>query len=301
MDPYEAEAGKIPPTDLYYDLPLYGRYNPSPQDFKPLEEYCNSNTQEALQYWTEVLEKCDSTCYVYQNPFGGRDVFALGSIIIKSCHLGTRDAGSESSRDYSTADKNEVAAIQLVPNTVPVPRIFFSGKLKGKDAIVQERIPGVALNVAWPYLSPAQKDSFKEQTQKMMAELSTVQPPSTVLEPTYIMPDPNPIVNRDISSSESAILFSDRSERGSRKLNFMHNDLQPSNIIVRNDQIVGIVDWEHAGWFHWDDVGAVHSRFRTPRREDFAGIQLSEEELNDLEYWGDLYAFEPSDSSMCFK
>jgi aminoglycoside phosphotransferase (APT) family kinase protein len=79
----------------------------------------------------------------------------------------------------------------------------------------------------------------------------------------------------------------------------MHNDLQPSNIIVRNDQIVGIIDWEHAGWFHWDDVGAVHSQFRTPRREDFAGVQLSKEELDDLEYWGDLYAFEPSESNIC--
>lgn len=130
MDPYETEAGKIPPTDLYYDLPLYGRYNPSPQDFKPLEEYCNSNTQEALQYWTEVLEKCDATCHVYRTPFGGRDVFALGSIIVKSCHLRTTDTGSESSRDYSIADKNEVAAIQLVPNTIPVPRIHFSGKVE---------------------------------------------------------------------------------------------------------------------------------------------------------------------------
>lgn len=79
----------------------------------------------------------------------------------------------------------------------------------------------------------------------------------------------------------------------------MHNDLQPSNIIVQKDQIVGIVDWEHAGWLHWDDVGAIHSQFRTARREDFANVQLSEEELDDLEYWGDLYAFEPSDSSMC--
>ncbi|PNP43978.1 hypothetical protein TGAMA5MH_04263 [Trichoderma gamsii] len=288
MDPYEAEAGKIPPTDLYYDLPLYGRYNPSPQDFNPLEEHCNSNTQEALQYWTGVVEKCDATCYVYQNPFGGRDVFALGSIIVKSCHLGTRDAGAESSRDYSIADKNEVAAIQLVPKT-----------LKGKDVIIQERIPGVALNVAWPYLSPTQKASFKTQTRKMILELSTVKPPSTVLEPTYLVSDPNPMVNRDISSVEGATLFSDRSERDSRELNFMHNDLQPSNIIVRNDQIVGIVDWEHAGWFYWDDVGVVHSQFRTPNREDFAGVQLSEEELEDLEYWGDLYAFNSSVSSMC--
>ncbi|KAL6907183.1 kinase-like domain-containing protein [Trichoderma evansii] len=299
MDPYVTEAGKIPPTDLYYDFPLYGRYNPSPQDFKPLEKYCNSNTQEALQYWTEVLGKCDSTCYVYQNPFGGRDVFALGRIIVKSCHLGSGDVGSESSRDYSIADKNEVAAIQLVPNTIPVPRILFSGKLKGKDVIIQQRIPGVGLNVVCPYLSPRQKSSFKKQTRKILHQLSTVKPPSTVLEPTYIVSDPNPISNRGISSSEYEILFGNRSDKGATQLSFMHNDLQPSNIIVQNDQIVGIVDWEHAGWFHWDDVGAIHSQFRIPRREDFAGVQLSEEELSDLEYWGHLYALDPSDGNKC--
>ncbi|KAL7923757.1 kinase-like domain-containing protein [Trichoderma austrokoningii] len=283
MDPYEAQAGKIPPTDLYYDLPLYGRYSPSPQDFKPREEYCssNNNTKEALQYWTEVLNKCDSTCYVYQNPFGGRDVFALGSIIIKSCHLG--DARSETSRDYSIADKNEVAAIQLVPNTVPVPRILFSGKIKGNDVIIQERIPGVGLNVAWPYLSPTQKASFKKQTREIIHELSTVKPPPTVQEPTYIVSDPNPVTNRDIQPSENEILFN-RSSKRATQLGFMHNDLQPSNIIVHNNQI-----------FHRDDVSAVHSQFRTPRREDFAGVQLSAEELDDLEYWGDLYDFEHSD------
>lgn len=37
---------------------------------------------------------------------------------------------------------------------------------------------------------------------------------------------------------------------------FTHGDLSPRNIIVLNDKIVGIVDWEEAGWFpeYWEYV-----------------------------------------------
>ncbi|PTB38771.1 hypothetical protein M441DRAFT_238565 [Trichoderma asperellum CBS 433.97] len=83
----------------------------------------------------------------------------------------------------------------------------------------------------------------------------------------YLVSDPNPRANRNISSSESEILFGNRLDRGAEQLNFMHNDLQPSNIIDQND------------------VSAVHSQFLTPRREDFAGVQLSEEKMDDLEHW----------------
>lgn len=67
-------------------------------------------------------------------------------------------------------------------------------------------------------------------------------------------------------------IYGNRSDKGARQLNFMHSNLQSSNIIVQNDRIVGIVYWEHAGWFNWDNVGATHSQFRTARRENFAGV-----------------------------
>lgn len=110
-----------------------------------------------------------------------------------------------------------------------------------------------------------------------------MQPLSTVVEPTYLVSDPNPRTNRNISSSESEILFGNRLDRGAKQLKFVHNDLQPSDTIVEND------------------VGAVHSQFLTPKREDFAGVQLPEEKMDDLEYLGDLYAFASSYSSMCYE
>lgn len=30
---------------------------------------------------------------------------------------------------------------------------------------------------------------------------------------------------------------------------FTHGDLNPANIIIRGDQVVGIIDWEFAGWY----------------------------------------------------
>lgn len=39
---------------------------------------------------------------------------------------------------------------------------------------------------------------------------------------------------------------------------FTHGDLNPSNIIVRGDEVVGIIDWEFAGWYppYWDYTSA---------------------------------------------
>lgn len=144
MDPYEARPEGIPPHDLYKDLPLYGRYCPQPEDFVPEPKYCNSTTPEALHYWSTVLQKCDSRCYVYENPFGGRDVFALGSVIIKSRHLQLNrgDLGSESSRDYSITDANEIAAIRLASRVVTTPDIFF----KGRVSYVLPSFPGRIAN-----------------------------------------------------------------------------------------------------------------------------------------------------------
>lgn len=69
----------------------------------------------------------------------------------------------------------------------------------------------------------------------------------------------------------------------------MHNDITPSNIIVDDDRIVGLVDWEMAGFIGWKTAGEIHRRIRTPQRESFVNITLSEERLQDIMYWNDLY------------
>ncbi|KAF2688156.1 hypothetical protein K458DRAFT_467804 [Lentithecium fluviatile CBS 122367] len=158
MNPYEAKEEESPSTDRYADVPLYGRYFPRPDDFKPEGRYINSTTPESLEYWCSVLQKCTETNRPYENQDRGRDVFAPGTVIIKSSHLKGALRGRRSHRNYSYADVNEVGA------TAFARKVLDEVKINGRDVFVQERIPGIGLNVAWQYISQSQKSSFKQQT-----------------------------------------------------------------------------------------------------------------------------------------
>lgn len=133
MNPYEASPEKIPCTDRYIAEPFYGRYSPRTNDFVPDKRYVNSASLESLEYWMSVLEQCDESVRIYDNIDGGRDVFALGSVIVKSSHLKEKLEGRRAHRDYSFADKNEVEATALarrVLGDIKVPGIYFAGKVR---------------------------------------------------------------------------------------------------------------------------------------------------------------------------
>ena len=70
---------------------------------------------------------------------------------------------------------------------------------------------------------------------------------------------------------------------------FTHSDFNISNVIVDDNRIVGLVDWEMAGFFSWKAAGDIHSRIRTPQRKHFVGAGLSEETLQEMMWWDDLY------------
>lgn len=127
-----------------------------------------------------------------------------------------------------------------------------------------------------------------------------IHPHFALAGPSYVMPDDDPIRHRGITEVEYNLLFGRVSktdgnlngdqEKRNEILSFMHNNLNESNIIVNNDKIVGLVDWEMAGWFGLTRAGAVHAQCRTPSRDNFAKLNLAEERLVDLTYWNDLYA-----------
>lgn len=155
---------------------------------------------------------------------------------------------------------------------------------------VQERIPGVGLNVAWQYISKSQKASFKEQARQMLQKLRTITPPSEINYRSYIVSDPDPVHHRGIQEIEKDIIFANNKEYSD--LSFMHNDVSRSNCIVDNDKIIGLVDWEMAGFFGWKTAASIHVQIRSPRRESYTLIDLPEEFLNDILFWNDLYDVE---------
>ncbi|KAI1425717.1 kinase-like domain-containing protein [Xylaria sp. FL1777] len=289
MNPYEADPKKIPADDLYWDIPSFGRYLARPDDFQVDRQYVNSRTEDSLRYWASVLDRCDETVRIYPADDDGRDVFALGSVIVKSSHLHT--TRKQDKVDFTYADANEVQAIALVRGVlddVKVPKIYFNGQINGSPVIIQERIPGVGLNVAWPYLSPAQRASFKQQARQLLRRIHSIKPITGQHQGhQHVVPDPNILTNRRINSLEKEILFS--TPRNDTDVGFMHNDFTTSNCIVDNDKIVGIIDWEMAGFFGWSTAAKIHSRIRTPQREHFVNANLSEETLREMMVWNDLY------------
>ncbi|KAJ9301240.1 hypothetical protein DTO271G3_1375 [Paecilomyces variotii] len=291
-NPYEADPEKIPTTDLYADVPLYGRYYQKPDDFHVDFQHVNSQTADSLRYWTWVIGLCTEDNRIYPADDGGRDVFALGSVIVKSSHLHAHKGAQYPEIDFSYADANEIQAIALaktVLKDIKVPKIYFSGKINGHQVLIQERLPGVALCVAWPYLSRESKNSYKEQARKILRQLHTIKPPENLKlqSRSHVVPDPNIFINGRINKLEMEILFSLTNH--DPDMSFMHNDLTLSNCIVNNGTIVGLIDWEMAGFFGWKIAGEVHRRIRTPQIEHFVNANLSKEALEDMTFWNDLY------------
>jgi Phosphotransferase enzyme family len=153
--------------------------------------------------------------------------------------------------------------------------------------LVQERIPGVGLNVAWLYLSQGQRESFKQQAREILQQLQTIKPTDERRTRCYIVQDPNILTNSRVRPLEGDILFSDTNIN--LDMSFTHNDFTPSNCIVDNNKIVGLVDWEMAGFFGWKTAGEIHRRIRTPQKEHFVNANFSEETLQDIMWWNDLY------------
>lgn len=137
MNPYATDPDDIPPSDLYADLPLYGRYHPRPDDFRIDRQHINSESTDSLDYWASILDLCNQTVRIYSADEGSRDVFALGSIIVKSSHLHAQGSARYTEIDYSYADANELQAIAIAKNVlkdVRVPEIYFAGKVIFLDA-----------------------------------------------------------------------------------------------------------------------------------------------------------------------
>ncbi|KAI8632436.1 hypothetical protein F5Y19DRAFT_472467 [Xylariaceae sp. FL1651] len=283
INPYEADPAKIPAND---------RYSPASDDFQPEPKHISSASEESLKYWSSVFNLCNTSNRIYEGLEGARDVFAVGSVIIKSSHLHAQLQGRRASRGFSYADANEAKATALaraVLKNVKVPIIYFADKINGRDVLVQERIAGIGLNVAWQYISAAQKQAFKEEARDILRHLSEVEPPSSSTTRSYIVDDADPKVHRGIRELEYDIIFS--KDNHDPDLSFMHNDFTLSNCIVDNDKIVGLVDWEMAGYFGRKTAAEVHVKIRTPRRESFAALNLPEDMLDDILFWNDLYEF----------
>lgn len=151
--------------------------------------------------------------------------------------------------------------------------------------IVEERLPGQTLGSFLTSTSPHIDDTLLQELKDILTQLSTLNQHTTSLGPLqgpwrndYFRSflERFPCTPDDARTTRDFIeyfLHVSRSRNISYSRNveecllpfdferppvFSHGDLGPSNIMVENGHIVGIIDWEQAGWYpyFWDDFVA---------------------------------------------
>ena len=169
----------------------------------------------------------------------------------------------------------EAATLSLVreKTSVPVPKVLDAYvHAESKHVyIVMEYIDGRPLDEEWDSYDESQKQNVHSQLKKHLDEIRQI--PGTFVGSVDGSECRDPLFDDVLTKcgpfeSESAFhegLIHAVQEKGSHpwidmvirflkampshKIVLTHNDLAPRNILVRNANVVGIVDWEFAGFY----------------------------------------------------
>lgn len=165
--------------------------------------------------------------------------------------------------------------------SIPVPKVYCAFTYKGDTYIVMSKIKGHMASRGWDSRSEESKDRLFYQLRQMIQELRSIKPPKTIGVANvdggpicdYRLPSKpfwgpfgsirdfhKALVNGANVATEYANMPPNLPElfsfyRTSLDMpTFTHGDLSKSNVLVNGNQIVGIIDWETAGWFpsYWE-------------------------------------------------
>lgn len=284
MNPYETDPERVPKDDPYISRsPDYGRYTPRDDDFNPRYDRWHEPEPEATAYWEDIVRK---SC-VPENSLnvpGSREAFSAGRVVIKVDNENVDDGSAEV---YSCVNANELSSARKVEDVlkaigVAVPVIYFCGTVDGKNVIVESRIPGVSLEVAWRYLTAGQISTIKQQCRRIIQRLAEVERASN--GPSYVCSGLNSQSQPDMPEQEKKILFKEKGEDD--HLCLVHNDMVRPNIIVKDDRVVGVAGWRQCGLFGLDRAAKVHRALRIPEITYVSGTKDSSE---GAMAWDDLY------------
>jgi COMPASS component SPP1 len=291
MNPYEADPTRVPKKDPYLSRsPHYGRYVPRADDFVPRSTGWHSAAQsddDSAAYWKEIVDRHCTPQNSLNAAGSSQKVYSVGKVIVRMDHGRSDEEGPAIEKYAAALNANELTASRKAEEAlkdlqVAVPTILFCGMIDGNNVVVETRIPGVSLEVAWNYLSESLKQDFKRQCQRVLQRLATVD--EFPLAPSYMCRDLNTIAQPDVPDVERDILFAPR--EGDEELCFVHNDMVRPNIIVDDDRVVGILGWRQSGFFGHDRAQRIHRLLRIPERSH---IFASGERSTHDQAWADLY------------
>ncbi|KAJ7494831.1 kinase-like domain-containing protein [Mycena galericulata] len=174
---------------------------------------------------------------------------------------------------------NEAEVIRYIRKrtSIPTPPIVISATGILDHFMVMKRIDGEPLDVVWVGMKKEQQQKIIHQLRDIIAQLRALRPP----DPSAI----SGLYGRQCKDARVASMvpfgpFKNESEfndflvkigqgnfppdpffdetrklmRDTHRIVFTHGDFAPRNILVRGDEVVGLVDWEHSGWYpeHWE-------------------------------------------------
>ncbi|KAF8136678.1 kinase-like domain-containing protein [Boletus edulis] len=182
----------------------------------------------------------------------------------------------------SLIQMSEAFTLQFIAmhTSIPVPRVHCAFVHKGCTYIVMERIHGETLARTWYARSADSKEKIFAQLRNMVNEMRALPSPGPAISnvvggPVYDPRFPgtslaigpfqsihdfhvflrNGIVEPPPDSLYPGIHDMMRSQDQPWPMPvFTHGDLSSFNILVRGDRVVGIIDWETAGWYpsYWE-------------------------------------------------
>lgn len=202
-------------------------------------------------------------------------------------------------------DIREATALSFIANstTIPVPRVYRTDSSEDGTTIIEmEKIAGKPLSAVWPTISTEQKKNIAQQLNKILNELRSIEGqyigslergPAVDVRRTECRGGPfsnerefNAFLLKNVVSRTPDIyrgtvheLLSD-----THRIVLTHGDLNPRNIMVRDGDIVGLLDWECAGWYpeYWEYVkfcGGIDSSIDWHRYSDTIFSQAYPQEL----------------------
>ncbi|RAH72564.1 kinase-like protein [Aspergillus aculeatinus CBS 121060] len=167
--------------------------------------------------------------------------------------------------------------------SIPVPKIFCAFKRSGVTYIVMERIKGDIIGNGWVRRSEESKAKLLSALARMIREMRDLRPPESMgvasvdggslhdcripgpsldFGPFATIQDFHRHLRMGLEFDPKLHIDAQKlikqQQSKSWPLAFTHGDLSSLNILGREDDIVGIIDWETAGWYpsYWEYTSA---------------------------------------------
>lgn len=236
------------------------------------------NSKFLTRFWVRLAHKVLTQRHVRRwRKDPGRIVFVSSKLCIKATPA-TRLA--------------EAYAMQFISEntTIPVPKVYSAFEHGGRTFILMERIQGEPLCQGWVQRPAKSQARILNQLKAMTEQLRAIPPQDVrgvadVTEgpiydqrlPKKDLWGPFPTIDTFHKELRFGQEIEDFNEHQLSNLpgladlvafhrqpwprpSFTHGDLSSLNILVRGDDVVGIIDWETAGWMppYWEYTSAWH-------------------------------------------